>query len=275
MIKRCIGCLKRKPIKEFPKRKRNLDGYEGKCKECANARLRDWRKRNPKKSKQYTKNWERKNPNWRSKYEKGRRQEPERKAYLKKYGREWIREKKKKFLLGKSCERCTRDYRVGLFSQRNGKNIHQLRPWYGEANRKDYLVLCRFCWETESSDRISWHWDQGTYDHIPALLHEYATAMDILGETEGQEGHSLLYFTYQLTKDFPDIIRDDMCQEMVFDVLSGQVEMEQLNSILLKYRTRAYKKFMPKYNEISLDHPVKENSDTTLGELVSKENIRT
>lgn len=270
-MKICSKCKLAKSIEEFGKRKNK---YMGVCKQCTNARLRSWRERNPEKSKQYTKNWEKRHPNWRSKYEKGRRQEPERKAYLKKYGREWIRKKKKKFLLGKSCERCNRAYHVGLFSQRDGKKIHQLRPWYGKANRDDYLILCRLCWEAESSDRISWHWEKGTYDYIPALLHEYATAMDVMAETDGQEGHSLLYLTYQLTKVFPDIIRDDMCQEMVFDVLSKQVEIEDLPQLLSKYRTRAYQKFMPKYGELSLDHPINRDSDTPLGSLLSIENIR-
>lgn len=269
----CSRCKIEKPYEKFGKNKATFDNMSRRCKKCKNKAGRLYRRKYPEKftwayrKKRYPKLLEKQKA-----YDKERSKRPARQTYMRKYQREYITQRKLKFLQGKNCENCNSTHRhVSFFSKKGGSKIRDLRPWYGKVARGKYLILCRPCWEKESSERISWHWQQGTYDHIPQILHEYAeyaTAADVMDGSEKQDGHSLLYFTYQLTKDFPYAIRDDMCQEMVFDVLSKKVEMEELPNLLRKYRSRAYQKFMPKYGELSLNHPLYRDSDTPLEEIL-------
>lgn len=51
ITKQCKKCWKIKPLGEFYRNRRSLDGHEYQCKECRNKRHKQWRSDNPEKRK--------------------------------------------------------------------------------------------------------------------------------------------------------------------------------------------------------------------------------
>jgi len=60
----CSKCSKEKNVCEFGKLKSSKDGLLYSCKECNNKRSVDYRKNNPEKVLELTRNWTKKNPEW-------------------------------------------------------------------------------------------------------------------------------------------------------------------------------------------------------------------
>lgn len=50
----CNVCGEHKPLDAFNRNKRIKDGYSNRCRECANAYLREWCRNNPEKSRAYS-----------------------------------------------------------------------------------------------------------------------------------------------------------------------------------------------------------------------------
>lgn len=63
-VKVCNKCKVEKNICEFGKHKVSKDGLLSRCKECNNRRSVEYRKKNPEKVLEITRNWTRKNPEW-------------------------------------------------------------------------------------------------------------------------------------------------------------------------------------------------------------------
>ena len=59
--KECNKCRVTKSLDNFYTSKKSKDGYNYNCKECANSYSKNWRKRNPDRSKQAVKTWHVKN----------------------------------------------------------------------------------------------------------------------------------------------------------------------------------------------------------------------
>jgi hypothetical protein len=56
-MKECRRCHKMKPLEDFHRRSKSLDGRNSYCKECANEALREWRHNNPDKARKYARRY--------------------------------------------------------------------------------------------------------------------------------------------------------------------------------------------------------------------------
>lgn len=94
----CRKCGIEKNISEFGKHKVSKDGLLSKCKVCNNMRSVEYRKNNPQKVLELTRNWTKKNPDWVYKrHKKWRLENPEK---VKELREEWLKknpEKRKEY----------------------------------------------------------------------------------------------------------------------------------------------------------------------------------
>jgi hypothetical protein len=81
----CSKCKEEKNVCEFGKLKTSKDGFLYSCKKCNNKRSVDYRKNNPEKVLELTRNWTKKNPEWvYNRHKKWREENPEKNKELKK-----------------------------------------------------------------------------------------------------------------------------------------------------------------------------------------------
>jgi len=74
----CSKCKEEKKVYEFGKLKSSKDGLLYSCKECNNKRSVVYRKNNPEKILELTRNWTKKNPDWvYNRHKKWREENPE------------------------------------------------------------------------------------------------------------------------------------------------------------------------------------------------------
>jgi len=74
----CSKCKGEKKVCEFGNSKSSKDGLLYSCKECNNKRSVDYRKNNPEKVLELTRNWTKKNPEWvYNRHKKWREENPE------------------------------------------------------------------------------------------------------------------------------------------------------------------------------------------------------
>jgi hypothetical protein len=74
----CSKCKEEKKVCEFGNSKSSKDGLLYSCKECNNKRSVDYRKNNPEKVLELTRNWTKKNPEWvYNRHKKWREENPE------------------------------------------------------------------------------------------------------------------------------------------------------------------------------------------------------
>jgi len=62
VTKTCTGCLAEKPIEMFYRKARSRDGYATRCKECHNAKVKEWEKSHPENIRARTYRWRERNP---------------------------------------------------------------------------------------------------------------------------------------------------------------------------------------------------------------------
>lgn len=63
-MKCCTFCKIEKPKSDFYKNKKNSDGLQSRCKDCAKAAVIAWQKRNPEKVNKKISNWKQKTKAW-------------------------------------------------------------------------------------------------------------------------------------------------------------------------------------------------------------------
>lgn len=63
-------CMETKPLTEFPKNSNMKDGRGSWCKACVAEYQREWRKRNPEKTKEASRKWEAANRERRNEYQR-------------------------------------------------------------------------------------------------------------------------------------------------------------------------------------------------------------
>jgi hypothetical protein len=81
----CSKCKEEKNVCEFGKLKTSKDGLLYSCKKCNNKRSVDYRKNNPEKVLELTRNWTKKNPEWvYNRHKKWREENPKKHKELKK-----------------------------------------------------------------------------------------------------------------------------------------------------------------------------------------------
>lgn len=111
---------------------------------------------------------------------------------------------------------------------------------------------------TKRNGVITWGHEQ-PFESVAPLAEEFS----------GAAGYILLKKVYDMAKTVEPVVRDDVCQEMVVDVLAGQLAFNDITNKIGEYRKRAYKKFMPDWNP-SLDHPTSPDGEgLTLGEKIA------
>lgn len=261
--------------KGLPKKERRIY-FRLDCKRCLNKKEYQKKKHKPKSEK--------------------------RKAYLRKYQREWAARKRAEFLSNKKCDNCESQSNLSFLSLPKGEKIHALRPWQRkDLSPNSYLTLCITCKDKTLSGRLShiqkerwqsgvfdylgeliskkWkdgdyesvpekvaeNWQKGIYDHITPWLHNnrkghwsssipFESTPPTNPEFSTAEGYEQLLLVYEATKRFPPVIRDDMCQEMLLDLVEGLLKPEDIETRLGEYKSRAWKG-MPKYAEISINQP--------------------
>lgn len=52
-MKVCVSCGIEKPLDDFHRKYRSKDGHNSYCKECANAKMREWRRNNVERSRMH------------------------------------------------------------------------------------------------------------------------------------------------------------------------------------------------------------------------------
>ena len=81
----CSKCKGEKKVCEFGNSKSSKDGLLYSCKECNNKRSVNYRKDNPEKVLELTRNWTKKNPEWvYNRHKKWREENPDKVNELKK-----------------------------------------------------------------------------------------------------------------------------------------------------------------------------------------------
>jgi len=80
------------------------------------------------------------------------------------------------------------------------------------------------------------------------------------------EEHEMLHAIDRLTKALPEQWRQDVCQDLVVSVLSGDVTLDNLRDALPKYVREVFKMHPVKYGPLSLDAPIRDDSTRTLGD---------
>lgn len=84
----CSKCKEDKKVCEFGNSKTSDDGLLYCCKKCNNERSQKYRKENPEKVLELTKNWRRKNPEW--VYDRNRRYQEENPDKVKQMKKSWL-----------------------------------------------------------------------------------------------------------------------------------------------------------------------------------------
>ena len=94
----CSKCKGEKKVCEFGNSKSSKDGLLYSCKECNNKRSVDYRKNNPEKVLELTRNWTKKNPEWvYNRHKKWREENPEKVKEIKENWLDKNPEKRKEY----------------------------------------------------------------------------------------------------------------------------------------------------------------------------------
>lgn len=83
------------------------------------------------------------------------------------------------------------------------------------------------------------------------------------------EEHEMLHAIDGLTRGLPEQWRQDVCQDLVVAVLSGDVTLDNLRDALPKHVREVYKMHPIKYGPMSLDAPIGHDSPRTLNDTLS------
>lgn len=168
-LKVCSKCKGEKKLCEFGNSKSSKDGLLYSCKECNNKRSVNYRKNNPEKVLQLTRNWTKKNPEWvYNRHKKWRENNPEKALEL---TRNWYKknpEKRKEY---------RENYKLRKQEQRKERGLND--PVFNLINR----LRCRI-WKYLKIHNISKK--NKTFDIIgctPQFLKEHIETQFIEGMT--------------------------------------------------------------------------------------------
>ena len=95
-----------------------------------------------------------------------RKRDQERKEYLRKYQRDWIRKRKERFFEGKSCVQCGARENLMVFAN-HGKKIRDIRPWNRDADKNLYSIYCQKHGRQKIAARMLTMWKEGAFRDNP------------------------------------------------------------------------------------------------------------
>lgn len=86
---------------------------------------------------------------------------------------------------------------------------------------------------------------------------------------QAPDEHAMLHQIDALTRGIPEQWRQDVCQDLVVAVLSGEVSLGNLQDALPEHLRRVFKMHPIKYGEVSLDAPIFGDGTRTLHQLIA------
>ena len=171
----CSKCSKEKNVCEFGKLKSSKDKLMYSCKECNNKKSVDYRKNNPEKVLELTRNWTKKNPEWvYNRHKKYRLENPKK---LNELHRNWLNnnpEKRKEY---------RKNYKLRKHQQR--KERRNVDPVFNLTNRmrcriSKYLKILNITKKNKTFDIIGCS-PQFLKEHLEGRFTEGMT-WDLLGQ---------------------------------------------------------------------------------------------
>lgn len=138
----------------------------------------------------------------------------------------------------------------------------------GVPHLRDYLGELEFLvYETTPTKHfLPWQPRRRRRHPKPALPSPMPSFYPFLAEGTEQELLQSVHALVPLT--VPEAIRQDLCQDLIVMALEG-TPLEALAANLPIYISRAFKDAHWKYGDLSLDAPVREGDDRTLGEMLA------
>lgn len=87
--------------------------------------------------------------------------------------------------------------------------------------------------------------------------------------SEGSTGNELVDNVNQLLpRDIPELMRQEMAQDIILDLLEGTVELDQIEGTLSTYRSRALRSSAP-YGSFSIDRPIPGTHDAYYRDIIA------
>lgn len=86
---------------------------------------------------------------------------------------------------------------------------------------------------------------------------------------QAPDEHTMLQEIDRLTRGVPEQWRQDVCQDLVVAVLSGEVTLPNLKDAVKEHIGRVFKMHPIKYGDVSLDAPIHGDGTRTLAELLA------
>jgi hypothetical protein len=91
-------------------------------------------------------------------------------------------------------------------------------------------------------------------------------------QTDISEENELLMLAHRaIPKHFPHELRGDLCQDLIVEMLLGEIDKGDLSAQMPSFLKRSLRKYPRKYDGMSLETSVFE--DKTFGEMLSWEKV--
>lgn len=128
--KTCTKCEQTKSVSDFAKRSRNKDGLESQCKDCSNARKRDWNSRNKNLVSEMNRRSYKKNP-----------------ELFKRHAQKWVNNNRARAYEVRSNYRSRNKKLVAFWSGARRARVQQSRDYLISKKfiRKLYASSCVYC----------------------------------------------------------------------------------------------------------------------------------